>query len=110
MIREGARNAAVKLLSFGDKFGVQHCSTFGAGEHLAHADVRAGLPVARCRNAPAVDGVGVAAQHLAFMHDEEAGSERDACRDSGDGAFTGALAHSLSTLRSSLFSMRSNAS
>jgi hypothetical protein len=72
--------------------------------------MRPGLPIARSRNAPAVNRVGVAAEHFALMDDKKARGKGDACRDPGDWAFTGALAHSLSTLRSSLFSMRSNAS
>lgn len=110
MVREGARNAAVKLLRLGDQLGVQHCFTLGPREHLPHADMRPGLAVAGRGHLPAVNRIGVAAEDFALMDDEKAGSEGDACDDSGNGAFTGALAHSLSTLRSSLFSMRSNAS
>lgn len=72
--------------------------------------MRPGLPVARCRNTPAVNGVGVAAEDFALMHDDEAGSKDDSCDDSGDLAITGALAHSLSALRSSFDSMRSKTS
>lgn len=49
--------------------------------------MRPGLPITRSRHAPAVNGVCVAAQNLAFVDDKEAGSECDAGDDAGNGAF-----------------------
>lgn len=75
--------------------------------------MRPGLPVAGRRHAPAVDGIGVAAEYFALVDDEEAGGECNACEDSGDWSFTALMRggrHSLSALRSSFDSMRSNTS
>lgn len=89
MVRQGARNAAVELCGAGEQVGVQHCFTLGAGERLAHADMRPGLPVAGCGHAPAVNRVGIAAKNFALVDDEKAGSEGDSCRDACNWPATG---------------------
>ena len=74
-------------------------------------DMRSGLPVARCRNTPAVNGVGVAAEHFALMDDKEASGEREDSGSASDWAFAaGLLRHALSAFRSIFCSIRSSTS